>query len=85
MTTKEDRKNSATSNNTNSIRKDHSNNAKSDNNNGNGSNNNNTSVLIDDLSDRVKQKKREVEQLTINPDDILKELEKRQPLCQEGE
>jgi hypothetical protein len=29
------------------------------------------------------QKKREVEQLGINPDDILEEEEKRQPLCKE--
>ena len=33
----------------------------------------------------VIAKKREVEQLAINPDDILEELEKRQPLCQEEE
>ena len=86
MTTNEDRKNSATSNNTDSSHKDRGKNAKSDNNKGNGSNNdNNASILIDGLSDRIKQKKREVEQLAINPDDILEELEKRQPLCQEGE
>ena len=88
MTTNEDRKNSATSNNTDSLHKDRDKNAKSDNNKGNGSNNdNNASILIDGLSSshRIKQKKREVEQLAINPDDILEELEKRQPLCQEGE
>ena len=90
MTTNEDRKNSATSDNTDSLHKDRGKNAKSDNNKGNRSNNNNNnnnnaSILIDGLSDRIKQKKREVEQLAINPDDILEELEKRQPLCQEGE
>jgi hypothetical protein len=85
MATNEDRKNSVTWNNTDSIRKDRSNNAKSDKNKGNGSNNNNTSLPIDRLPDRVKQKRREVEQLAINADDILEELEKRQPLCQEGE
>ena len=79
-------KNSAICNNIDNICKDRSKNAKSDNNKGNGSNNdNNASILIDGLSDRIKQKKREVEQLAINPDDILEELEKRQPLCQEGE
>jgi hypothetical protein len=36
-----------------------------------------------DLSARLKQKNREVEQLGINPDDILEEEEKRQPLCKE--
>ena len=37
----------------------------------------------DDLSARLKQKNREVEQLVISPDDILEEEEKRQPFCQE--
>ena len=45
----------------------------------------NNSRATDDLSVKLKQKKREVEQLAINPDDILEELEKRQPLCQKEE
>jgi hypothetical protein len=43
----------------------------------------NNSGAIDDLSIKLKQKKREAEQLAINPNDILEELEKRQPLCQQ--
>lgn len=46
----------------------------------------NSSRLADgELSTKLKQKNREVEQLAISPDDILEELEKRQPFCQKEE
>jgi tRNA A37 threonylcarbamoyladenosine modification protein TsaB len=44
---------------------------------------NNSPKAIDNLSLKLKQKKQEVQQLEINPNDILEEEEKRQPLCQQ--
>jgi hypothetical protein len=60
-----------------SSRSKDSNSAKDDNNQENDNNNSSKSKAIDDLSTKLKQKKREVEQLGINPDDILEEEEKR--------
>jgi hypothetical protein len=43
----------------------------------------NNSKVIENLSLKLQQKNREVEQLGVNYADILQEEEKRQPLCQQ--
>ena len=45
--------------------------------------NNDTVKARENMLLKSKQKNRELEQLGINPDDIIEQEEKRQPFCQE--